>query len=123
MQLSKLGLAGPCLEDSKWGETESLGCSAETWSQRLNKSMLGLVTFDRYEQYAQYHSPRGLRRWYQILMVVSLLQYFSTEGNFSPAKIVACAVNPCMKTHVKSCQELAICKSNFANLQVFNQFL
>ena len=46
MQLSKLGLAGPCLEDSKWGETESLGCSAETWSQRLNKSKLGLATFD-----------------------------------------------------------------------------
>ena len=47
MQLSKLGLAGPCLEDSKWGETESLGCSAETWSQRLNKSELGLLTFNR----------------------------------------------------------------------------
>ena len=28
-----LGLAGPCLEDSKWKETESLSCSVETWSQ------------------------------------------------------------------------------------------
>ena len=42
-----LGLAGPCLEDSKWKETESLGCSVETWSQRLNKSKLGLVTCNR----------------------------------------------------------------------------
>ena len=55
MQWSKLGLAGPCLEDSNCGETGSVSDSSveETWSQRVSKSELGLVTFDGQELHAQ----------------------------------------------------------------------
>ena len=108
-QLSKLGLAGPCLEDSNWRETESVGGSAvETWSQRVNKSELGLVTFNGHVLCVQC-APMGFWHWHQISMVVGFPQCFSTEGNFSPAKIVAHAVNPHMKTCMNSCQNLRFC--------------
>ena len=93
-QLSKLGLAGPCLEDSNWEETESLGCSVETWSQRLNKSKLGLVTCNGVRVNRRLVvSVSDLRLHYQISLVVSPLQYLGTEGRFSLAKIVSFALN------------------------------
>ena len=74
---------------------QSLICSVEeTWSQRVSKSKLGLVTFNRVRVNRRLVvSVSDLRRYHQILLVVSALQYFGTERNFSLAKIVSFALN------------------------------
>ena len=72
-------------------------------------------------------TPRGLRRQHQILLVVSPLQHFSTEGNFLLAKIVAHAAKPCMKRCVNRCQNQRFAEAAIAAilqiLRVFDQFL
>ena len=102
---------------------QSLICSAEeTWSQRVSKSKLGLATFDRHEQCARNsslgdlrRSLGGLRRQHQILLVVGVLRCLSTEENFPLAKIVAYALNHCMKIHMNSCQNQRFAASDFCS--------
>ena len=76
-------------------------------------------------------SVSDLRRYYQISLVVSALQYFGTEGNFSLAKIVSFALNhqyedlhEQLSTTSDFCSErsISIDFTLFANLQVFDGF-